>query len=254
MLKIAIITGVSKGLGEAIASLLLESGVAVYGISRSNSFKLSEIAKENNQIYQHYPCDLTVSEEVEETFQKVMHDISLIEKEPEMIYLINNAATVEPMDQAINTKSRDIMRHVQLNTITPMILTNQLLKTATEQQIPSISVVITSGAAERPISGWSAYCATKASMNMYTKVVALEQEEMQTENKVIAFNPGVMDTEMQEIIRSSNKEAFTDVEHYKNLKEKNALKNPKIVAGVLIDIINDEAVVNGEIYNVKEYL
>ncbi|RKQ31244.1 (S)-benzoin forming benzil reductase [Oceanobacillus halophilus] len=252
MKKFAIITGVSRGLGEGIAKLLLESGVNVIGVSRSKNLVVPDIAKENNLVYQHYSCDLGDADQVETIFNEIKNHV--FTKETSEVFLINNAATVEPMDQAMNLKTRDILQHVQVNTVAPMILTNLFLKEAHQHEIPGIAVIVTSGAADRPIYGWSTYCATKASMNMYTQSVALEQDELATGNKIIAFNPGVMDTEMQETIRSRSKEEFSDVERYQKLKEENKLNSPIDVAGVLIDIINDEDVVNGKIYNVKNYL
>ncbi|WP_085992823.1 (S)-benzoin forming benzil reductase [Oceanobacillus senegalensis] len=253
MTKFAIVTGESKGLGEGIATLFLESGVSVIGISRSENHQLPVIAEKNNQLYKHFRCDLSDPNEVQNTFNN-MKDFIASEKELTNVFLVNNAAAVKPINQAMNIKSEDLVRHVQINMVAPMLLTNLFLNEANAMDVPAIAVMVTSGAAERPIYGWSAYCSTKASMNMYTKTVALEQEELETGNKVIAFNPGVMDTEMQETIRSSTKEQFSDVERYQDLKENSQLNPPKTVASVLIDILNDEDVGNGKVYNVKNYL
>lgn len=89
---------------------------------------------------------------------------------------------------------------------------------------------------------------------MYTKTVALEQDELGTENKIIAFSPGIMDTDMQSMIRSSSKEQFTEIERFKDYKTNKSLRNTDIVAGVLIDIITDEDVKNGKIYYISNYL
>jgi len=250
--KYAIVTGDSRGLGEEVAKLFLESGVNVVGISRTQSVTLPEIAKENNLMYEHHVFDISRVSSLEDRFSQILDEI--FKEEISAIYLVNNAATVEPMNQATNIKSLDLIRNVNINSIAPMILTNQFLKKATEKNVPGIVVSVTSGAANRPIYGWSAYCSTKASIDMYTKTVALEQEEQNTENKVIAFNPGVMDTEMQAVIRSSSEEEFKDVKRYQDLKENNELNSPQIVAGVLIDILYDEGMVNGKTYDVKNYL
>lgn len=252
MSKYAIVTGDSRGLGEEVAKLFLESGVNVVGISRTRSITLPNIAKENNLNYDHHVFDVSRVSSLEDRFSQILDEI--LKDEMNTLYLVNNAATVEPMNLATNIKSLDLIRHVNINSIAPMILTSQFLKKATEKGIPGIAVSVTSGAANRPIYGWSAYCSTKASIDMYTKTVALEQEEQHSENKVIAFNPGVMDTEMQAVIRSSSEEEFKDVKRYQDLKENNQLNSPQIVAGVLIDILYDEDMVNGKIYDVKNYL
>lgn len=59
---------------------------------------------------------------------------------------------------------------------------------------------------------------------------------------------------MQETIRSMDKGAFLDVERYRKLKAENQLNSPVDVASVLIDILNDEGVINGKLYNITDYL
>ncbi|MFB4474407.1 (S)-benzoin forming benzil reductase, partial [Oceanobacillus caeni] len=61
-------------------------------------------------------------------------------------------------------------------------------------------------------------------------------------------------TQMQETIRSMDKDAFLDVERYRKLKAENQLNSPVDVASVLIDILNDEGVINGKLYNITDYL
>ncbi|SES68690.1 benzil reductase ((S)-benzoin forming) [Oceanobacillus limi] len=251
-MKTAIITGVSKGLGQAIAKLFLEAGIHVIGVSRNDNEALHETAKENDRTYKHFSCDLGNVSEMEETIANINQ--ALIKNEPSTIYLVNNAAMIDPINQAMDIDSDALSKHVQVNTVAPMVFMNNLLKTATNLNTTLFGVNITSGAAERPIYGWSAYCSTKASINMYTKTVALELEELKSEHKVIAFSPGVMDTNMQEKIRSSSRESFIEVETFKNYKENNQLRNVSDVGSVLFDIIRDEAnLKNGKIYNVKDY-
>lgn len=254
MSNIAVITGVSRGLGASLAKLLLESGVDVIGISRTENKSLPEIAEQNNEFYQHFSCDLSNIEQLEKTIYDVHETIKSRKEQIETIYLLNNAGVVHPINQATNIKSDELITHVTINTIAPMVLTNQFLKMATENNMPIIVANVSSGAAEGAIYGWSAYCTTKASINMYTKTVALEQSELGTDNKIIAFSPGIMDTDMQGTIRSSTTEEFAEVERFKDYKNSNSLRNTDIVAGVLIDIITDEDVLNGKIYNVKDYI
>lgn len=251
-MKFAVITGVSKGLGESAAKFLLETGVHVIGISRSQNNRLAQIAAENNTKFIHYSCDLGDLAKIEDTFAQLSSE--LFARDPEVIYLVNNAAVLGPIDQAMNISGAELAYHIQVNTMAPMVITNLLLQKATKNEVPLISVTVTSGAAERPVYGWSAYCSTKASMNMYTKTVALEQEQQGTGNKVFAFSPGVMDTGMQEKIRASSPEEFADVGTFRSYKENNLLSSTEAVAGVLVDILTDESnVENGKIYNVRDY-
>ncbi|WP_339184791.1 (S)-benzoin forming benzil reductase [Oceanobacillus sp. FSL W7-1293] len=250
-METAIITGASKGLGASVAKLFLESGINVIGISRTDNTKLYDYAKQNNATYHFIACDLSEQASLQKACKSV--DEMLFHETLSKVYLINNAGLVDPIDRAENIEIDDLMKQVQINTVAPMALTNHFLKKASEHHVQLLAAVVTSGAAEKPKYGWSVYCSTKASINMYTQVAAIEQEG--TEHAVIAFSPGVMDTEMQETIRSSSQEAFKDVDSFRALKENNLLRGTDIIGGVLIDILmDDENVENGKIYDVREYI
>ncbi|RYG72881.1 (S)-benzoin forming benzil reductase [Lentibacillus lipolyticus] len=251
-MRFAVVTGVSKGLGESAAKLLMESGVHVIGVSRNLNNSLNDFAEANNITYQHYSCDLGDIEKAEELAKEISH--SVFSHDPETVYLINNAAVLEPIDQSMNLQSADLAYHIRVNTTAPMVLMNIFLKEAAAKDVRFIGTTITSGAAERPVYGWSAYCTSKASVNMFTRTAALEQEELNTASKVIAFSPGVMDTNMQEQIRTSDADAFKDVDNFREYKRNNLLKDTDVVGGVLVDILTDETnIINGKIYDAKDY-
>lgn len=247
MMDVAMITGVSKGLGESLAKLLLEEGIYVHGISRSNNKDLS-----TNELFMHYPCDIGNINDLEKTIEQ-MKD-SLKKQHPKKMLLINNAAVLHPINHSMAITNSELAYHIQVNTVAPMILMNSFLQLATKMDIQLIGVNITSGAAERGMYGWSAYCSTKASINMYTETIALEQKELKTQHKVIAFSPGIMDTNMQKSIRASSSEAFKDVATFKAFKENNDLKDTDTVGKILIDVIkNEENLKSGKVYNVHDY-
>jgi NAD(P)-dependent dehydrogenase (short-subunit alcohol dehydrogenase family) len=60
---------------------------------------------------------------------------------------------------------------------------------------------VSSGAAHRPLPGWSAYCAAKAGLAMLTRALAAEYGEQGI--RVFGFAPGIVDTDMQATIRAS---------------------------------------------------
>lgn len=252
-MHIAIVTGESKGLGKSIATLFLQKGVHVIGISRTGNEELIKVAKQNEVTYEHYPCDLSDTDKTEEAIHNINENI--FQKNIANLFVVNNAAVVGPIDQAMNTSAQDLSHHFQINTIAPMIIMNAVLKRATEKGINVVGATVTSGAAERPVYGWSAYCSSKASINMYTQTVALEQDEKKTGHKVIAFSPGIMDTSMQEQIRSTSVSEFIQVEQFRNYKKNELLMDTHAVGQVLVSIMRDDKQIkNGKIYNVRDYL
>lgn len=76
--KIAIVTGVSKGIGKALCEKLLNHGAIVYGLGRNNNDL-------KHSGYQFISCDIRRLTEVEEAIHSVLN------KHPQIDILINNA-------------------------------------------------------------------------------------------------------------------------------------------------------------------
>jgi benzil reductase ((S)-benzoin forming) len=251
-MKYAIITGASKGLGASIAKRLIDEQIALVTVSRTENEELRKYAQANNIFYQHHFCNLSNEEEIQEVFMEIAH--SIFQKNPEEILLFNNAGVIEPIHTVGSLDQTPIIRNIQVNLIAPMLITNLFLQKAKLTNISVQVINVTSGAATRPIHGWSIYCSSKAGLNMFTQTVAMEQAEMKTNNKIMAFSPGVMDTEMQEIIRTSSKEAFIEIDKFKEYKEKNILKHPDVVGGALVDLVLSGNYESGKVYHIKDLL
>ena len=251
-MKYAIITGASKGLGEAIANRLIQEQIAVVSVSRTENEEIKQLAAEKGLFYQHYACNLSLEKEVQEIFMEIAHWI--FEKDPKEILLFNNAGVIEPIQTVGNLDQTLIIRNIQVNLIAPIITTNLFFNKAQVTNTAVQVINVTSGAAVRSIEGWSVYCSSKAGINMFTQTAALEQAELKTNNKIIAFSPGVMDTNMQATIRSSSKEAFKDLERFKEFKEKNTLLQADTVANALVDLLLSGNVESGKVYNINELL
>jgi benzil reductase ((S)-benzoin forming) len=252
MMKFAIITGASRGLGEAIAKRMLHEKMAVISVSRTENEELKQLANEKGFSYKHYSCNLSLETEVQEVFLEIAHTIS--QKNPEEIYLFNNAGVVEPIHTVGNLDQTPIVRNIQVNLIAPILITNLFLKKAWHTSTKVQVINVTSGAATRPIEGWSVYCSAKAGINMFTETAALEQADKKTNNKIIAFSPGVMDTTMQETIRASSKGSFKDLEKFKGFKENNLLLQANVVADALVDFIQSGKAESGKVYHINDLL
>jgi benzil reductase ((S)-benzoin forming) len=99
-------------------------------------------------------------------------------------------------------------------------------------------VNISSGAGRRAIFGWSAYCTAKAGLDMASRVVALEAETRGRALEVVSLAPGVIDTPMQETVRSVPAADFVDVERFRAMKAEGLLRPAEDVAA---DILRLEA-------------
>ncbi|WP_077623185.1 (S)-benzoin forming benzil reductase [Sediminibacillus massiliensis] len=252
-MEIAVVTGASRGLGTSIAKLLMEKGISVIGVSRQNNEDLQALSDRKSVTYQHETCDLSNPEEVGEVFKRLA-DLSF-GRDYKKVYLINNAGMVEPVDTAGGYDTDSLTQHVNVNLIAPMASTNIFLQKAASSSAVLTAVNVTSGAADRSVYGWSAYCSTKAALNRYTATVALEQEENKTGNMTILYNPGIMDTDMQGQIRAASEQEFKDVENFRQYKETNSLRNPDTVAGGLMKVLElGDRMTNGENYRVTDFI
>ncbi|MEW9051795.1 MAG: (S)-benzoin forming benzil reductase [Neobacillus sp.] len=251
-MKYAIITGASRGLGEAIAVRLLEEQMAVVSVSRTENEQLKKFALEKGLNYTYYHCNLSLEIQVQEVFLEIAH--SILTKNPKEIYLFNNAGVIDPIETVGKLDQTPILRNIQVNLIAPILITNIFLNKAGQTNSKVIVTNITSGAATRPIEGWSVYCTSKAGLNMFTETVAIEQATQNTQNKIISFSPGVMDTDMQTTIRSSSKDAFKELEKFIEFKEKNKLLSADVVGNALVDFILQVDMVSGKVYHISDLL
>ncbi|WP_430510623.1 SDR family NAD(P)-dependent oxidoreductase [Gottfriedia solisilvae] len=252
-MDLAIVTGASKGLGYEISKAFLQSSFEVIGLSRSMNSNMNNFKKTQNNVYSHIQIDLCDIKEIEVKFKGIVQKI--ITKQPKKVYVINNAGMVDPIERVGYLEAAIIEKAVQLNYLTPMLINNLLLKELIDYEIEIIIVNVTSGAAEHPIHGWSVYNSTKAAINMYTKVAGLELESnMDSKNKMIGFNPGVMDTYMQYVIRRSKQDAFAEINKFLDYKKNNELRSPEVVSNALLNLLFQTELKNGRIYSIKELL
>ncbi|WP_058308292.1 SDR family NAD(P)-dependent oxidoreductase [Gracilibacillus massiliensis] len=250
-MKYAVVTGTSKGLGASIARLLMEASVNVIGLARGENQALENADLPGS--YQHYQVDLANIEQTEKTFLDI---IAFLKEHPiESLQLVQNAALVSPIEQVGKQSAEELTSHVHVNLLAPMVITNLWLDAWRDRDIPLVLVNITSGAANRSVYGWNAYGSTKAGLDRYTDTVALEQEKLETNNKIFLFDPSIMDTDMQGEIRSADPSQFVDVEQFKNYKTEDKLRDTDVVAKVLVDrLLDEQAIKNGDYYSVKDIL
>ncbi len=219
------ITGTSSGLGMALAEELLKNeDNHVVGISRN-----CELSHPN---YVHKQVDLT--DEVS-TGKVRFGDHFKADK----VFLINNAGTLGEIGYHGELDVSELADAYKLNLVAPAILINNFLNAYKDKEAEKIILNISSGASVAPYPGWGMYCATKAGLNMLTEVVKEEAEI----NDIKAFSiqaiaPGIVESPMQEKIRSTPKEKFDMVERFIEMKETGLLQTPEETAKMLVGHIN----------------
>jgi benzil reductase ((S)-benzoin forming) len=217
---LAIISGVSKGLGKELSLKFLAENYTVIGVGRS-----SDISHDN---FKFKYCDLSDFNQVEE----LEFDLSPFSK----VVLINNAGVLGSIKRVSEKNTDDITTVFQVNTIAPSQLMRKIGKIITSNQ-ELIVLNISSGAGRRPIPSWANYCASKAALDSFSQTFQLEEVELNKKTKVFSIAPGVIDTEMQAQIRSTNPTDFSSLTNFIELKKTNNLKSSKETAQELYDFI-----------------
>ena len=214
------ITGSSSGLGKALAELLLEDkNNFVVGIARRETIQ--------HERYTHYTLDLkeVINENI---FQKLP---STCKK----VVLINNAGAVGPITRVGSQSYEEVADNYTINVTAPSFLCNQFVNAYQNEKVQKIIINVSSGAGKHPIEAWSTYCASKAALDMFTQVLQAEYADF----KVFAVAPGIVDTPMQDAIRSADEQHFPHLDRFQSYKADGDLVSAREVALKYLKIIQE---------------
>ena len=213
------ITGSSMGLGKALCEILLEDPQnQVIGLSRTQTIKHTR--------YRHIVQDL--KKPISSSIFNVFSD------DLKKVILINNAGSIGPITKNASQSSDDIISNYQVNLIAPTVLSSQFINSYEKIACDKIIINISSGAAHKPIHGWSTYCSSKAGLDMLSQVLDQEYPSF----KVFSISPGIIDTNMQREIRKANKTHFPRLSDFQGYKEAGELIPARDVSLKILKIIN----------------
>jgi 3-oxoacyl-[acyl-carrier protein] reductase len=194
--KVALVTGASRGLGEGTARALAAGGAAVMLVARDGAL-VSRVARDiaaKGGRAEALSCDVSNYAAVEKVVALAKAQLGAID------ILVNNAGVIEPIAEVAATDPAAWAENISINLVGAYHVVRAVLPGMLAGGGGSI-VNVSSGAAYRPLEGWSAYCAGKAGLAMLTRSVALETAGKGI--RIFGFSPGTIDTEMQVKIRAS---------------------------------------------------
>ncbi|WP_100371801.1 (S)-benzoin forming benzil reductase [Bacillus sp. FJAT-45037] len=247
-----IITGASKGLGAEIVKAYAKKNAHIISISRTENHSLSQTVQEKGATHTQMMLDLSNIDQIASLVDNVFESIDL--SHATSIHLINNAGLLAPVKPIERCSHEEMIKNHHVNLLAPMLLTSSFCEKVANLSIDKKIINISSGAAKRPIYGWSQYGSAKAGLDLFSQGVAVDQQETIHPVQVISFAPGIMDTNMQAEIRSTDKEDFINVETFKEYKKTGKLLPPATVANVIVDLLSADDFPNGEIVSVQDYL
>ena len=226
-MKLAIVSGGSKGLGHAIAEKLIVDGYQVVEFSRSAPHAYS------------IKLDFSVPDLMLPALSANLE--TLAAKQWDEIVVVSNAASLSPIGPTSKKNSMAVLANININFTSAILFMSEVVKHFQSHPCRKVLASISSGAALKAYSGWSLYCSAKAGLESYVRTVAVEQETETSPFVILNVDPGVMDTDMQSLIRSSHKDDFPAVDYFIHRKESGELRTPDQVAIGVVKILHSDA-------------
>ncbi len=237
--QVAIVTGGGKGLGRAVAEALAGLGASVVLASR-NAPELDDVVKAIRKAGGRalaQTADVADDRQVQELVLATERWVG-----PATI-LVNNAGMVDPVAPLVRSDTALWLRNIGVNIGGTYLPTRAVLPGMLERGFGRI-VNISSGSATRPSPGWTAYSAGKAGVVQMTRSLGLEIEG--TGVTACAYDPGAMDTEMQERIRRLDTSDFPRADEFRQMEREGRLIDPKSAARVVAYLVLPGTQRNGQ--------
>ncbi len=229
---LTILTGASRGMGLAMAEQLLDAGHELLCISRKQNPSLAERAMAKSLRCEQWPHDLARAEGAATRLETWLgeRDASAYAT----VTLINNAGLLPRIAPLSDTGAADLAEVMRVDLEAPMLLTSAFLRATRSWKAERKVLNISSGLGRRAMASQAPYCAAKAGMDHFTRCVALEEAPLPNGAKVCSLAPGVIDTDMQVHLRSSDVSQFPDIGNFIGMKEKGVLDSPSQAAAKVL--------------------
>ncbi|MEO7086593.1 MAG: SDR family NAD(P)-dependent oxidoreductase [Gemmatimonadaceae bacterium] len=237
--KFALVTGTSSGIGLSTATMLLDRGWDVAGIARRNA----PIAHDH---YIHLRIDLsdlpTLTSELESRVASLISDPAR-----DRIALVNNAASAALLAPVEMLDAARLASLYALNVVAPMWCMGFASRHCAK--LAALRIVnVSSGAATHAFPGMAAYCSAKSALRMAGMVLATEWESTvqfaptRHNASVFSYEPGTVDTAMQDFARSHPTNEFPWVGMFTSMQERGVLVSPDQPASEIVRLLES----NGE--------
>ncbi|MFL2563982.1 MAG: SDR family NAD(P)-dependent oxidoreductase [Flavobacteriales bacterium] len=207
-----IITGTSSGIGHELCKLLLENpDNKVVGIGRTQNIEHTN--------YHHIALDLNNISEIENIEFPSWSNAA-------QISLIHNAGWIGPIQKIGNQELGAIASAYIINLVAPAVLSSQFISIYKNSKAQKVILSVSSGAAQSAVEGWSTYCSSKAGLDMLSKCINEEYQDIIN----LSIAPGKVDTPMQNDIRFADEKAFPRLNEFQKYYKDGELADAKEVA------------------------
>lgn len=199
--KVIVVTGASRGIGAETLRAFAAAGARVAALARDGA-AVQALAAEAGDQGMGLACDMADWASVQAAFDAVQARWGRID------VLVNNAGVIDPIARLAEADPAAWAAAVQVN-LTGVFHGMRAAVPMMRAQGAGVVLTVSSGAAHRPLEGWSAYCASKAGAAMLTRALHEEEGDWLT---AIGLSPGTVATAMQARIRASGVNAVSQLD------------------------------------------
>ena len=189
--QVAVITGASRGLGKAFAIGLAEKGASVGIIARSSAGlkEVGDIIRNSSGNVVEATCDLLDQDSIDRAIGHIESQLGDID------ILINNAGIAGPTGPDWTLDPKEWWKTFEVNVLGQFLVSKAVISSMVKRGKGRV-VNVSSAAAGFPSANYSAYCASKAALTMWTECLA--DEAARHGVTVLAYHPGTVRTDMTE--------------------------------------------------------
>ena len=191
--RTALVSGASRGIGEAGARRLHAAGANVVLFARSGG-DIERIADELGE------RALAVSGDVADYASVAKAVDAAVERFGSLDIVVNNAGLIDPVSRIEDADPQAWATVIDVN-VTGVFNVARAALPHMKTRGGGTIVNISSGAATSALEGWSHYCSSKAAVLMLTR--CLHKEEAGNGIRAVGLSPGTVATDMQRVIKDS---------------------------------------------------
>jgi benzil reductase ((S)-benzoin forming) len=223
MNRLAIVTGASRGLGRAMAEQLNAQGWQVLGLSRRADDALR---------FEQWRIDLADAPAAANKLEVWLRSFNA-QRFGETV-LVHNAALLAPPGAIDAADDADTSTALRVGVEAPVLMSAAFLRATRAWAGERKLLFISSGLGRRAMAGAATYCATKAALDHFARALALDETLHANGARVVSLAPGVIDTDMQVQLRSSDPARFSERERFAQFHRDGLLDSPAAAAAKVL--------------------
>lgn len=226
--RVALVTGGGRGLGRAVCEVFAREGAWVAPLARRGD-ELDELVE---ALCERGGDAIPLLGDIGD-YAAVAEAVAIILRwRGRLDIVVNNAGAIEPIARTWEADPDKWHRNVTTNLVGAFNVCRAALPHMLERGDGCI-INVSSGAARGAVRGWGAYCAAKAGLDHFTRVLVEELGDGGVRANVVY--PGVMDTRMQAEIRDAGEQGFgrENLARFRGYKEHGVLRPPAEPAALI---------------------